>query len=255
MSERAPSRPRPLANHRWIRGRIGDTTVIDTIDALLVWEHPYYPHWYIPIDDVAGEVRPTGATTPTDDRGPAHAIDLVLADGTVVEAAGHHHPDAPDPELHDRVRFRWDAIDRWSEEEVEVFVHPRSPYTRVDVLPSTRHVVVEIDGITVADTRRASILYETGLPARYYLPPEDVRTELLVPTSTSTACPYKGVARYWSVVTGQDGDQRTHRDIAWGYDDPLPESALVQGLICFYNEKVDLTVDGRHLPRPVTKFS
>ncbi|MEM9565184.1 MAG: DUF427 domain-containing protein [Actinomycetota bacterium] len=246
-------------NAKWIRGRLGDRTVIDTTDALFVWEHRYYPQWYVPVVDVAGELRQTGEVTETDNRGAAHTVDLVVADGdggeTVIPDAGRIHPDSPVPELRNRVRFRWEALDRWFEEDVEVFVHPRSPYTRVDVLPSTRHVVVRVDGpdepVVVAESNRASILYETGLPPRYYLPPDDVHMDLLVPTETSSACPYKGVARYWSVeVDGVD-----HPDVAWGYDEPLPESAGVQGLICFYNERVDLTIDGEAVARPNTKFS
>jgi uncharacterized protein (DUF427 family) len=227
-------------NPRWIRGRIGDATVVDTTDARFVWENPYYPQWYIPTADVAGELRPSGETTPTEERGEAHTVDLVLADGTVVEGAGRTHPDSPVAELRDRVRFRWSALDHWYEEEVEVFVHPRSPYTRIDVLPSTRRVTVSIDGQVVADSSRPSILYETGLRPRFYLPAADVRTDLLVPTDTSTACPYKGTARYWSAVI----DGTTHADVAWGYDDPLPESADVRGLVCFYDEQVEVALDG-----------
>ena len=213
-------------------------------------EHRYYPQWYIPVDDVAGELRPNGEVSETDNRGQAHTVDLVLGDGTVIDGAGRTHPDSPVAELRDRVRFRWEAIDRWFEEEVEVFVHPRSPYTRVDALPSTRHVVVSIDGTVVADSGRPTILYETGLPPRYYLPADDVRQDLLTPTDTSTACPYKGVARYWSATV----DGATHTDVVWGYDAPLPESAAVEGLLCFYNERVDITLDGEPLARPSTKF-
>ncbi len=246
-TERTPTEPNP----RWVRGRIGEATVVDTTDALLVWEHRYYPQWYIPTEHVAGRLRPTGEVRPTDDRGPAHTVDLVLDDGTVIEKAGRIHPESPVPELRDRVRFRWDAIDRWFEEEVEVFVHPRSPYTRVDVLPSTRHVVIAIEGTTVADSHRPTILYETGLPPRYYLPAEDVRRDLLTPTDTSTACPYKGVAHYWSVTV----DGITHDDVVWGYDAPLPESTGIDGLLCFYNERVEITIDGERLAQPTTKFS
>lgn len=258
MAENAPApAPTPVRvepNHRWIRGRVGDRPAVDTTDALFVWEHSYYPQWYIPIADVAGELVLTGETTATE-RGEAHSVDLVVGDladgGMRVADAGRIHPDSPLPELRNRVRFRWDALDQWFEEEVEVFVHPRSPYTRVDVLPSTRHVIIEIDGTVVADSTNPSILYETGLPARYYLPASDVRTDLLTPTDTSSACPYKGVAHYWSAVI----DGATHTDVAWGYDAPLPESRDVAGLVCFYNERVDVTIDGEPADRPVTKFA
>ncbi len=248
QSELARVEPNP----RWIRGRLGDRTVVDSRDSLLVWEIPYYPQWYFPIGDVAAELRPTGEVSPSDNRGDATVYDLVLEGGeTVVAGAARRYLDSPIESLRDRVRLRWDALDHWFEEDVEVFVHPRSPYTRVDVLPSSRRVVVRIDGTVVADSQRSSILYETGLPPRYYLPVDDVATELLSPTDTSTACPYKGVARYWDVTV--DGDR--HADVVWGYDEPLPESAGVKGLLCFYNERVDIEVDGRPLARPQTPFS
>ena len=228
--------------------------MVDSRRTLLVWEHQYYPQWYIPIADVAGDLRPTGEVRHTENRGDGVVHDLVLGTGpgeTIIAGAAIGHPDSPIDELRDRVRFSWSAMDHWLEEEVEVFVHPRSPYTRVDVLPSTRRVEVGIAGTVVADSVRPSILYETGLPPRYYLPVDDVRTDLLTPTDTSTACPYKGEARYWSVTV----DGVTYPDIAWGYDDPLPESELVRGRICFYNEKVDMEIDGEPLARPTTKFS
>lgn len=202
---------------KWIRGMIGDRTVVDTRAAQLVWEHPYYPWWYIPESDVHDASLPTT---------------------TIPELPGH-------------VKLEWSTLDRWYEEDVEVFVHPRDPYRRVDALPSSRHVVVRVAGVVVAETTRPVILYETGLPPRYYLPAEDVRLDLLVPSDTTSACPYKGVARYWSLMV--DGVE--HPDLVWGYDDPLPESAPVEGLMCFYNERVDLEVDGVALERAVTKFS
>lgn len=111
---------------------------------------------------------------------------------------------------------------------------------KIDVEQATRHVRVEIDGVTVADSRRPRILSETGAPPRYYLPAEDVRTELLTPTDTSTHCPFKGDASYWSVRVGD----RTYPDLVWSYPDPLPERADIAGLLCFYNEKVEVFVDG-----------
>ena len=138
------------------------------------------------------------------------------------------------------VRFDWETADAWFEEDEEVFVHPRSPYVRVDVLDSSRRVRVEIDGVTVAESTHAKLLFETGLPTRYYLPKVDVRFDLLEPTDLATSCPYKGTARYWSVVV--DGER--HENVVWGYDAPLAESIGVAGLVCFYNEQVDLFVDG-----------
>ncbi|MFY9778845.1 MAG: DUF427 domain-containing protein, partial [Trebonia sp.] len=147
--------------------------------------------------------------------------------------------------------FDWAAMDEWLEEDEPVYTHPRDPYKRVDILASSRQVRVEVDGVTVADSTRPHILFETGLPPRYYLPLPDVRTELLVPSATQSHCPYKGTAAYWSVDTGHG----VHPDLVWIYRTPLPESQKVAGLACFYNEKVDLYIDGELQDRPRTQFS
>jgi uncharacterized protein (DUF427 family) len=154
-------------------------------------------------------------------------------------------------QLRDAVRLEWDAMDAWFEEDEEVFTHARDPYTRVDILPSSRHVRIEVEGVTIAESSRPTLLFETGLPARYYLPKTHVRLDLLTATETVTHCPYKGRAEYWSLRLGD----ATYRDLAWSYRTPLPESQKIAGLISFYNEKVDLYVDRVLQPRPQTKFS
>lgn len=243
------------ANPKWIRGLHRGRTVVDSRRSRFVWEHRYYPQWYFPLDDVgAGDaaigLQASGETFESDGRGIGLRHDLRVGDEVIAKAAWTH-PEAPDQELRDLVRFEFEAIDGWFEEDVEVFVHPRSPEVRVDVLASSRHVVVEIDGVAVADSTRSRVLYETGLPARYYLPQSDIRMDLLRPTDSETACPYKGWASYWTAsVEGKE-----HVDIAWGYRTPLPESRDVAGLVCFYNEKVDLIIDGESQGRPKTKFS
>jgi uncharacterized protein (DUF427 family) len=121
----------------------------------------------------------------------------------------------------------------------------------VDILASSRHVRVEVDGVTVADSDRPRILFETGLPPRYYLPLPDIRAELLIPSGTQTHCPYKGTAGYWSVDAGHG----VHHDLVWIYRAPLPESQKIAGLACFYNEKVDIYLDGELQQRPRTHFS
>lgn len=142
-------------------------------------------------------------------------------------------------------------MDAWFEEDEEVFTHPRDPYTRADILPSSRHVRIEVDGVTVAESSKPTLLFETGLPARYYLPKTQVRMDLLTPTDRSTHCPYKGSAKYWSI---QNGDA-AHENVAWSYRTPLPESQRVAGLICLYNERVDIYVDGVLQQRPKTQFA
>ncbi len=112
--------------------------------------------------------------------------------------------------------------------------------SRIRVEESTRHIRIEVAGAPVAESQRPRILHERGLRPRYYLPPEDVRTELLTPSTTTSSCPYKGAATYWSLEL----DGRTYRDIVWSYGNPLEERADIAGLLCFYDEKVDLFVDG-----------
>ena len=142
-------------------------------------------------------------------------------------------------------------MDAWYEEDDEVYVHPRDPYKRIDVLHSSRHVRVVIAGETVAETRRPCLLFETGLPTRYYVPREDVRMDLLEPTELTTRCPYKGMASYWSVRVG---DYVAENGV-WSYSDPIPECAKIKDRLCFYNERVDLYVDGELQSRPQTMWS
>lgn len=229
---------------------VDGATVVDSTRTRFVWEVPYYPAWYVPIDDVAGELVANGGTVRSPSRGEGSRFDVAVGDRTLADAAWRHI-DSPVEELRDLVRFEWDAMDAWFEENTEVFVHPRSPEVRVDALPSTRHVRVLIDGVVVADSVRPTILYETGLPPRYYLPKTDVRMDLLTPSESTTACPYKGWANYWSASVGET----TYDDVVWGYRTPLPESEGIAGLVCFYNEQVDLEIDGEPIERVRTKFS
>lgn len=147
--------------------------------------------------------------------------------------------------------FTWDGRAQWFEEAMEVFVHAKDTSKRVDVLPNERHVQVEISGELVAESRRPHALFETTLPTRWYLPADDVRWDLLEPSDVVTRCPYKGTARYWSVRAGGE----LHRDAVWSYPEPIPECPRIAGLMCFFNEKVDLTIDGERQARPDTPWS
>ena len=234
---------------RRVRVMLGGEIVADTTRPLLVWEVPYFPTYYFPEADVKTDLLvATGETRRSPSRGEA-AQYVVKVNGA--EGAAYSFPEPKIEEIAAHYAFVWKTMDHWFEEDEEVFVHPRDPYTRIDILPSSRRVRVEIDGETVADSTNASFLFETGLPTRYYMPKTDVRFDLLTPTDTRTACPYKGTARYWSVTV----DGETHEDIVWGYDAPLPESQKITGLVCFYNEKVDVYVDEELQAKPKTKFS
>jgi uncharacterized protein (DUF427 family) len=233
-----------------VRAYLGGELVVDTTRPVLVWEGPNYPAYYVPIADVRAHLIPDGSVQHSPSRGDAQ-LHTVVVGGHKAPGAALRYADSPIDELRDLVRLDWASMDSWFEEDEEVFVHPRSPYARIDILPSSRHVRVEIDGVTVGDSTSPRLLFETGLPVRYYLPKTHVRMDLLEHTDTSTGCPYKGQAEYWSVRVGD----QVHKDFAWSYRTPLPESRQVAGLVSFYNEKVDIYVDGELQQRPKTPFS
>jgi uncharacterized protein (DUF427 family) len=234
-----------------VRGYLGGEAVVDTTRPVLVWEIPYYPTYYFPAADVRTELlEPDGGVAHSPSRGDGRTFTL-RAGGKVAAGGALRYEDSPIEELRDLVRFDWDAMDAWFEEDEEVFTHPRDPYTRVDILPSSRHVRIEVDGVTVAESASPRLLFETGLPVRYYVPKTHVRMDLLAHTDNASHCPYKGQAEWWSVRVGDI----VHEDLAWSYRAPLPESQKIAGLVAFYNEKVDIYVDGVLQERPHTKFS
>jgi uncharacterized protein (DUF427 family) len=189
MTEQQRGRVRIERTPKRVRAYLQGHLVVDTTAAALVWESPRYPSYYLPVADVVAKLTPTGAVDHSPSRGDATVYDVEI-DGATAAAAARRYVESPIEELRDLVRIDWQAMDDWLEEDEPVYVHPRDPYTRVDILASSRHVRVEIDGVTVADSHRPVILYETGLPPRYYLPMSDVRLELLRPTDTHTSCPY-----------------------------------------------------------------
>jgi uncharacterized protein (DUF427 family) len=234
-----------------VRAYLGGELVLDTTSPLLVWEKPYYPTYYFPVGDVRMELlEPDGGVAHSPSRGDGTTFTL-RAGGKEVSGAALRYETSPFEELRDAVRLEWSALDAWFEEDEEVFTHPRDPYTRIDILASSRHVRVEVDGVTIAESSKPTLLFETGLPVRYYLPKTHVRMDLLVPAEKESHCPYKGQAEYWSVRVGD----AIHPDLAWSYRTPIPESQKIAGLIAFYNERVDLVVDGVRQERPQTKFS
>lgn len=224
-----------------IRAYLGGELVADTTRPLLVWEKPHYPTYYFPAADVRTELlTPDGGIAHSPSRGDARIYSIDAA-GRGRPGAALHYRESPFDELRDTIRLDWNAMDAWFEEDEEVFTHARDPYTRVDILPSSRHVRVALDGVTVAESTRPRLLFETGLPVRYYLPKTDVRMDLLAPTETTSHCPYKGQAEYWSATIAET----VHTDVAWSYRTPLPESQKIAGLVCFYTERVEVYVDGQ----------
>jgi uncharacterized protein (DUF427 family) len=235
---------------RRIRAFLGGEQVLDTTRALYVWEWPYYPQYYIPLADVRGDVLvPEGHAQQTG-RGHAELHGLKVGDVHRPRAA-RLMATSPLAGLAGTVRFEWEALDAWFEEDEQVFVHPRSPYTRVDALRSNRPVRVELDGVVLADSPSPVMVFETGLPTRYYVSRTNVDFRHLVPSDTVTACPYKGkTSGYWSVRAGGT----VHKDLAWAYDFPTRQLLPIAGMVAFYNERVDIFLGGRLIDRPRTHF-
>ena len=237
MSDFRPPAPFVEPSSRWVRVRAGETEIANSRRTkLLVWYGPgRLPTYCFPPEDVRTEFIA--------DNGDVRAGDVLVPGGAQLltepaEVAGHW-------------TFAFDTGLTWLEEATEIHVHARDTRKRVDAVPSERHVVVEVDGVVVADSHRPTAVFETDLPVRWYLPPEDVRQDLLVASETVTRCPYKGTAAYWSVRVGDE----VRADLAWYYPDPIPENPRIKGLIAFFNEHVDLTVDGDVQRRPQTPWS
>lgn len=224
---------------RRVRAIAGDRTVVDTTDARYVWEHPWYPQFYLPPTSVPADVVETEDATDETPQGTVDLHTLVLGERRTAGGARRLTDDTPLDGLAGWWRLDWDAFDAWFEEDEALLSHPRSPYVRVDALPSSRHVRIEVDGVVLAESDRPTLLFETGLPTRHYLPSEDVRLDLLTPIDLRTSCPYKGtVSDYWDVTVGD----RTVEQVAWRYADPLREAAPVAGMVAFLDEKVEVVV-------------
>ena len=181
MNENSRGTVRVEPGAKRVRAYLAGHLVADTRHPFLVWEIPYYPAYYLPLTDVVADLVPTGATEHSPSRGNGEIFDVKVT-GATAESGAKRYPDSPLEALRDLIRFDWAAMDEWLEEDEPVYTHPRDPYKRVDILASSRHIRVEVDGVTVADSVRPHILFETGLPPRYYLPLPDVRTELLRPS-------------------------------------------------------------------------
>ena len=255
-----------------IQAVLGGDTIVDSTRAVLVWEpRRIVPSYAVPAEDVRGDLVPAGAAAGVvrgdvgvaltdvtalrvlDPRVPftvhstaGEAVDLRAA-GQVRPGAGFR---AADPDLAGLVILDFAAFDAWYEEDEQNVAHPRDPFHRIDVLPSSRQVRLELDGQVLAVSSRPVLLFETMLPTRYYLPRADVTAEL-VPSPTTTWCAYKGEASYFSVAA----EGRLVPDLAWSYPDPQHDAARVRDLIAFFDERIDVILDGERRARPVTPWS
>jgi uncharacterized protein (DUF427 family) len=244
-----------------LRASLGDDTVVDSTRALLVWEpRRISPMFAVPASDVGGELLPTQVEEP-DAPAPdllhpgipfaVHSCpgaELTLRAGDTTREGAAFRP--ADPDLAAYVLLDFDAFDAWYEEDERIVAHPRDPFHRVDIRRSSRHVRIELDGEPIADSSRPTLVFETRLPMRFYLPREDVLVALH-PSEKRTRCAYKGEASYWSF----DAAGRRHDDLAWTYEQPLPDAAALAGLVAFFDDKVDVIVDGERRERPATVYS
>lgn len=252
--DRTPSqvRLRIEPSPRWVRAVLGGVIVADSTQVLTVTLG--LPVYYFPLRDVrAGLLEPSDHKESHQAIGERSFYHLRVGDRFVENAAWQFEELVPEArELAEHVAFYWDRLDHWYEEDDEVFVHARDPHHRVDVLNSSRHVRVIIGEAVVADSNRPRLLFETGLPTRYYLPRMDVRMDLLTQSETVTQCPYKGRTVHYDLGLGD----HARRDIAWSYPFPIPECPKIENLICFYDERVDaIEVDGEIQPKPRTPWS
>lgn len=246
----AATRDRVEPAPRRVRGVLNGVVVFDTRRALYVWEAPYYPQYYIPLDDVTRDLLVDEGREMSLRLGTARRHALRVADQTR-DAAARVYGAGSALGLDGFVRFEWETLDAWFEEDEQIFVHPRNPYVRVDALRSRSPLRIELDGVVLAESDAAVLVFETGLPTRYYVDRTDVRWEHLLPSPTETSCPYKGTTSdYWSARTPRG----LHEDLAWSYQFTTDALRAVAGLVAFYDEKVDVVLDGVRQQRPSTHF-
>ena len=238
--------------YRRVKVEFNGEVIAETHNGMLMIESPYEIHYYFPQEDVRTEfLVDNGVINESKYKGNAQVFSVKVGD-KVADDAAWTYPDTKEkrPDMRGYYAFDWHKMDAWYEENEEIIGHPRNPYHRVDTIQSDRHIRIEVEGITVAESTRPVLLFETGLPTRYYIPKDDVTVET-TPTETHTICPYKGVADYWQFeIDGKD-----YQDLIWGYHQPFNESLKIKDLVAFYDEKVDVYVDGELQDRPRTVFS
>ncbi|EGP85573.1 uncharacterized protein MYCGRDRAFT_94265 [Zymoseptoria tritici IPO323] len=264
-----------LPTPRLIQLQHAGVFIIKTTSAVLVWEHLYYPQLYLPLkalEDPALSSEPGSEIhDPNTKARIAQVLTLTVASRTIPNVLSFSaNLSGSATSLSNLVRIPFDAIDTWYEESTPIYVNPKDPFKRVDVLLSTRPIKVRIGGQVVASTTTSMHLYETGLPARYYMPLSAIDGTVLRKSDTRTKCPYKGEAEYYSVEVGGEA----WKDVVWFYRSPILECAKIEGgfllscrfghsesaddaigLCCFYNEKVEIELDGEVLETPVTHMS
>ncbi len=239
---------------RRVRAVFAGQDIADSRQVMLFRQSRATPVYYFPRSDVRTDLLvETEALREDPLKGTGRLWNVVVGNHIADQAAVTYPAPLPEwPTRADYVAFDWDKMDHWFEEAEEVIRHARDPYHRVDVAQSDRHVQIVAAGEVIADTRRAKLLWETGMPTRYYIPPADIRMDLLAPTDLHTRCPYKGEGSYWKLKGLPDA---AASEIAWAYLDPLPECPKIKSLISFYNERVDdVIVDGESEFKPLPRW-
>jgi uncharacterized protein (DUF427 family) len=242
---------------KWVRAYVGATAVVDSKAPVLFYEDSFpVPGYAFERSDVRTDLlrpspeEPAGGPFFFLPKGPVTQWFDVVVEGRLTP---HVAWIRDDDQLHDLLIFSWQPglLDRWLEEDEEVAGHPRDPHKRVEALASSRHVKVAVGGVVLADSNVPVLLFETDLPTRYYFPREDVNFEVLTSSANQSLCPYKGEAdQYWDVV-----GQSEVKNVAWSYSAPFPAVEKIAGRVAFYNELVDITLDGVVMDRPVSLFS
>ncbi|KAF9533995.1 hypothetical protein CPB83DRAFT_844918, partial [Crepidotus variabilis] len=221
--------------------------MFDTTKAKLVWVHPYYPSYYFLPEALEEMVSWYTKEESSDDR--TTTLTIWLGDDPKAKSAVIVHQSGP---LKGLTTIKFEAMDAWFEEDEQIFIHPRDPYKRVDIVQSSREVRVEIGGVEVAKSKSPRLLFETGLPMRAYLPKTDCRLDLWQESNHTTGCPYKGEAKYYNVVLASGG---VFENIAWWYPNTTAECVPIKGFVAFFDEKIDVWIDGVKQDRPVSKYS
>ena len=244
-----------------VRVRLGEATICDTTAAVLVWEpRRIVPQYAVPVADLTADLVPGPDTLPDQGKpvlSPMDTFGVHTSPGTplTVRAGGTERPGAAfraaDPDLDGLVVLDFTAFDGWTEEDEALVSHPQDPFHALGIRRGARHVRITLDGQVLADSHRPTLVFETGLPVRHYLPADDVDGSVLVPSDTVTACAYKGFAAYRTAVL----PGHTEPDVCWNYPDPLPEATRLADLVCFFAERVDSEIDGVAIPRPVSLWS
>jgi len=234
-----PSLPHIEDCSKHLRVYINGVCIIDTKKAKFVWLHPYYPQYYF--TDFKFDSPYISAPKVVDGDKAVYTINVGQSEPKTVTLY-------TSGKLTGLATVEFSAMDAWFEEEEEIFIHPKDPYKRIDILQSSRHVRVELNGVVLAETRKPRLLFETSLSVRTYIPKTDCRMDLWVPSDFTTGCPYKGDAHYYDVVL-PSGEK--FKDIIWWYPNTNLDCAPIRGFVAFYDEKVDVWVDGEKQERPV----